>query len=85
MLPLAHRDLGITARRHIVDAIAAVESLPAEEIPATLANVEVLRAHLWLRLLVPPPVPKSSPPQAKLMTVARSLTLSAFRAGTFTN
>src|SRR5436190_13696309 len=81
MLPPADRHLGPPAQQHILDAIAAVDFLSADEIPAMLAHVEELRARLWRRLLVPPPVPKSSPSESKLMTVAEVADALRFSRG----
>jgi excisionase family DNA binding protein len=77
----AARDLGNPTRRHLTYAIAAVESLGANEIPATLAHVEELRAHLWRRLLLQPPVTQSRPPDAKFLTVSEVADALRFSRG----
>jgi|SRR5690349_4305220 len=81
MLARAARDLGDPTRRHLIDAIAAAESLSADEIPATLAYVEELRANLWRRLLAQPPLPQSRPPDAKFLTVSEVADALRFSRG----
>src|SRR5262245_60576440 len=81
MVVRAARDPENPTRRHLASAIAAVESLGADEIPATLAHVEELRAHLWRRLLVQPPMPQSGLPDAKLLTVSEVADALRFSRG----
>src|SRR5262249_56341003 len=51
------------------------------DILATLPHVEELRAHLWRRLLVQPPVPQSRPSHAKLLTVSEVADALRFSRG----
>jgi excisionase family DNA binding protein len=74
-------DSAVAVRRDIGDLVASLKLLAGNDLPAALGQLEELRARLWLKMLVPAPIPSRESSQSKLMTVAEVAHILRFSRG----
>jgi excisionase family DNA binding protein len=74
-------DSAVAVRKDIGDVLASLELLAPGNLPAVLGQLEELRARLWLKMLVPAPIPIPESSESKLMTVAEVAHILRFSRG----